>query len=255
MSNTVDLWRQEEKAGYSSRDLFSPHGRIIEEPLPWNYEKWLRDFLKPGTKLLDMGTGGGEFLLGLRHKPELVSATEGHMPSYLLSQKRMEPLGIKLAYVKDGAPLPFEDESFNLVINRHNCYSLEEVYRILKKGGHFISQQKGAQDGVQLARRLGLSHSPKDPMFNLENQVSAIGKAGFRVVKSAQAYPSIRFTDTGAICVYAAGIFREFGSFSVDKCLDKLLCMEQERQSNGYIETKGHRFIFTAKKGVLQSNG
>lgn len=33
----------------------------MEEDLPWDYKEFISKYLKPNYKLLDMGTGGGEF--------------------------------------------------------------------------------------------------------------------------------------------------------------------------------------------------
>ena len=132
----------------------SIEGRLIEEKLPWDYRARLKEFLKPYTRLLDMGTGGGEFLLSLKHPFHLTSVTEGFEPNYELCVKKLSPLGITVKKSVDGEPLPFGDESFDLVINRHEFYDISEVRRVLKKGGHFITQQAGGENGKSLAQRV-----------------------------------------------------------------------------------------------------
>ena len=46
-------------------DFSHIRGRVEEAPLPWDYKQKVLDFLKPQSVILDMGTGGGEFLLSL----------------------------------------------------------------------------------------------------------------------------------------------------------------------------------------------
>ena len=60
-------WRQEEQRGMSGWDFSHLQGRYTVEPLPWDYQERVRESLRPGVRLLDMGTGGGEILLSFRH--------------------------------------------------------------------------------------------------------------------------------------------------------------------------------------------
>ena len=46
----------------------------------------MRRYLSPESRLLDIDTGGGEFLLSLNHPPENTSATEGYPPNVSLCQ-------------------------------------------------------------------------------------------------------------------------------------------------------------------------
>ena len=58
------LWAQEEQsAEMHGWDFSHIRGRVVEAPLPWDYKQKVLDFLKPQSVILDMGTGGGEFLL------------------------------------------------------------------------------------------------------------------------------------------------------------------------------------------------
>lgn len=59
-----------------------------EESLPWNYKDIVKSYLKPEYKLLDMGTGGGEFLLSLNHPYENTLVTEAWIPNVKLCQEK-----------------------------------------------------------------------------------------------------------------------------------------------------------------------
>ena len=66
-------WEAEEKIAHiHGWDFSHIDGRYDETPLPWDYREIALDGLKPCHRLLDMGTGGGEFMLGLGHPLELV---------------------------------------------------------------------------------------------------------------------------------------------------------------------------------------
>ena len=73
-------WRREASLGMTGWDFSHLNGRYLPPALPWDYAAKARDFLKPGVRLLDMGTGGGEFLLTLGHPYALTSVTEGWPP-------------------------------------------------------------------------------------------------------------------------------------------------------------------------------
>ena len=144
----LSQWKGEESRGMSGWDFSHIDGRYTADPLPWDYWEKVREFLRPGVRLLDMGTGGGELLLTLGHPYELTSVTEGWAPNLELCRKRLEPLGITVREYDSerGMPLPFEDNSFDLVINRPESYDLSEVRRVLKSNGFFLTQQVGGRE-------------------------------------------------------------------------------------------------------------
>ena len=111
--------------------------------MPWDYGRIVRGYLKRHTRLLDIDTGGGEILLSFRHPYEYTSATEGYPPNVDLCKQVFLPLGIDFREAGDVSRLPFEDRSFDLVINRHGDFDAGELYRVLKPGGAFVTQQVG----------------------------------------------------------------------------------------------------------------
>ena len=123
-------WKEEEGRGMTGWDFSHMVGRYTVEPLPWDYSQVVKEFLRPGVRLLDMGTGGGEFLLTLGHPYALTSVTEGWAPNLALCKKRLEPLGVTVREYdsEKGQPMPFPDDSFDLVINRHESYDLSEAF-------------------------------------------------------------------------------------------------------------------------------
>lgn len=244
------LWKKEEEAAFSGWDFSHLQGRYVEDPLPWDYREKVLDFLKQDSRLLDMGTGGGEFLLSLGHPPALTAVTEGWKPNLELCRKRLSPLGIQVeeCVCESGVPMPFESESFDLVLNRHESYDFSEVYRVLKPGGFLITQQVGGQNGRALAKRLLPEFTRLGPDFNLENQEPKMKEAGFRVMYRNQAYPAGKFLDIGALCYHAKVIQWEFPGFSVERCFDRLLELQKEIEARGFVENREHRFILIGKK-------
>ena len=66
-SKLKELWNKEEKNAFEGWDFSYLENRWEDEGLPWDYKDILKRYLNLDFKLLDMGTGGGEFLLSLNH--------------------------------------------------------------------------------------------------------------------------------------------------------------------------------------------
>ena len=175
------IWEREEEPVFSGWDFSYINNRIKEEKLPWNYEEIVRNYLDDTTRLLDMGTGGGEFLLTLNHPYNLTSVTESYIPNYDLCNKKLGSLGIEVKYVENDNRIPFPDKMFDIIINRHESFELSEVYRIFKSGGIFITQQVGIKNNIELSRFL-LDNC-------LDSQIIKANNIGFKVIETLEAYP------------------------------------------------------------------
>lgn len=245
----LNQWHEEERRGMSGWDFSHLKNRYEVSPLPWDYRERVREFLRPGVRLLDMGTGGGELLLTLRHPYELTSVTEGWAPNVELCRKRLEPLGITVREYDSerGGPMPFDDDSFDLVLNRHESYDLVEVRRVLKKNGFFLTQQVGGENNLPLIQQLCSGFPGNYVGFNLENELPKFRNVGFRVMRSDQAYLEGRFLDVGALVFQASVTPWEFPDFSVDSCQEILFRFQDMVEKLGFVPTLEHRFLIVAK--------
>ena len=68
--------------------------------------------------------------MGLFHK---TAATEGYQPNVELCKERLLPIGIVFRECDNAANIPFENESFDVIINRHGNFNAKELFRLLKK--------------------------------------------------------------------------------------------------------------------------
>ena len=134
-----EIWKNEEKVAHiHGWDFSHIHGRYEEEmDLPWDYKRLIEQYINNDMYILDYDTGGGEFLLSLNHPYNKTAATEGYQPNVELCKETLLPLGIDFKACDNPANIPFQDESFNLIINRHGDFDAKEIYRLLKKGGLF----------------------------------------------------------------------------------------------------------------------
>ncbi len=241
---------KEEIAAFEGWDFSHLNGRWQEEELPWDYKKIVERYLKSTDVLLDMGTGGGEFLLSLKHPYELTSVTEGHEPNFKLCQRKLGALGIDVKYADDEGKLPFGDDIFDIVINRHEAYLPEEVKRILKPGGVFITQQVGGDNNVELSLRLTGKRRKLMPEWNMKNAAEALESCGFKIVYKNEYFPKVRFFDTGALVYFAKVIEWEFPGFSVQQSEAELEYIDRQIIKEGSFESREHRFILAGRKKI-----
>lgn len=246
------LWKQEEKLTHiHGWDFSHIHGRYEEEnDLPWDYGKIVRQHLKSDLNILDYDTGGGEFLLSLKHPYGKTSATEGYPPNVALCRKKLLPLGINFKECKLPSQIPFEDEAFDLVINRHGAFDARESFRILRQNGSFITEQVGGENDRDLVAMVLPDAEKPFPHMNLAEQRRHFEEAGFEIIQAEEAYRPIKFYDVGAFVWFAHVIEWEFPNFSVDKCFERLLKMQEMIDRDGRIEGTIHRYLIVAKKLV-----
>lgn len=244
------IWKQEEEAAHiHGWDFSHIHGRYEEEnDLPWDYEKIVRYFLDDSKQMMDYDTGGAEFLLSLHHPYNMTAATEGYKPNVKLCEKRLIPLGIDFRECSDPKNIPFKDDSFDLMINRHGDFDSNEIQRLLKKDGVFITEQVGGDNDRNLVEMV-LPDTPKPfPQLNLVTQRANFERAGFQILKAEEAFRPIKFYDVGAFVWFAHIIEWEFPDFSVDKCFEQLLKMQEKIEETGKVEGTIHRYLIVAKK-------
>ena len=246
------IWEKEENiAQIKGWDFSHIHGRYEEESsLPWDYEAIIRELLHDDMKLLDYDTGGGEFLLSLNHPYENTAATEGYPPNVQLCREKLLPLGIDLRECADASHVPFDDNSFDIIINRHGDFDPPEIWRMLKPSGFFITQQVGSENDRELVDAVLPGLERPFPHNNLKEQRKAFEKLGFDILKAEEAYRPICFFDIGAFVWFAHIIEWEFPGFSVDRCFDRLLQLQKTIEKDGKIEGMTHRFLIVAKKPV-----
>ncbi|WP_028263494.1 class I SAM-dependent methyltransferase [Atopobium fossor] len=245
------IWKKEEKLAHiHGWDFSHIHDRYMEEDLlPWDFGKVIQSYRKDSMKLLDMETGGGEFLLTLNHPSKNTAAIEGYPPNVKLCKDVLLPLGINFKEADGNDTLPFSDKCFDIITNRHGDYRVAELQRTLKPRGLFLTQQVGAKNDRELVRLL-LPHITEDPYPKqyLDVRKEEFLEHNFEVLESGEVYQPIRFFDVGALVWFAKIIEWEFPGFSVDSCLEQLHKAQKVLEKNGVIEGNIHRFYLVARK-------
>lgn len=224
----------------------------------WDYTETVLAAMHVAEIMLDMGTGGGERLASfaaVQPLPSHTYATEGYVPNIAVARQRLEPIGVIVVAIDDDRHLPFADEQFDLVINRHASYDPGEVLRILKPGQRFITQQVGDQTNRRLHELFG--YEPKDAFYpnverklvwNLAYAVRELQDAGWQIYEQEEEFYTTRYYDVGAIVYYLKAIPWEIPDFSVEKYFDKLLEIAQLIERDSYVDVLFHQFFIVAQK-------
>ncbi len=242
-----EQWLREEQHYFKGWNFSHLADGWEEEGLPWDYKELISQYLKSEHQLLDMGTGGGEFLMTLGHPYRNTAVTEAWEPNVELCKNTLEPLGICVKPIVDDARLPFDDNMFDVIINRHEAYDVREIKRILKPGGIFITQQVGGKNNIDLSRRIIENYTSEYADFCLAKEIQKFTQHDFKSLFMQEYFPYLRFFDVGAVVYYAKIIEWEFPGFSVENHENQLKALQKTLEKTGYIESLEHRFVMVAE--------
>lgn len=227
------------------------NGRWHEAPPPWHYRALVAAALPHSQSLLDMGTGGGEFLASLAPLPPQTWATEGYPPNLPIARRCLEPLGVTVIPVSEDNHLAAPDAFFDLVINRHESFDPQEVARVLQGNGRFLTQQVGGADNRTLNHWLGDPHPPAYEGFQAAVTAASLRQAGLQIEQMEEAFPETAFFDIGAVVFYLQAIPWQVPDFSVSRYEAGLWRIHQEIEANGRFISQSHRFFIAARKAAL----
>jgi SAM-dependent methyltransferase len=245
-------------APFSGWDFSWLDRRSWTEPLPWDYSARVSALARSARTMLDMGTGGGEALSGLRDRAPRTIATEAWPPNVPVAGRRLLPLGIPVIQgeaardnmdqngADDGGRLPFRDGSLDLVCNRHESFLALEVSRVLAPGGTFVTQQVDYHDNDDLAQILGIE-TPEQPDSWIGLAGRQVTEAGLAIEEAARADQRIRFDDIAAVVFYLKAVSWSIPGYSLEKYRDRLRALYEDA-SAWPVVTGGHRFLLVASK-------
>ena len=159
-------------------------------------------------------------------------------------------LSFRIAAITDkDIRLPLNDARFDLIINRHGTYTPFEVYRLLKPGGIFVTQQIGEKDNVELNALLGVPDMFKTHRkWNLEVATLELEKAGFHIIDMNEAFLETKFHDVGAVVLYLKAHPCQIEEFSVEKYSEQLVALHKTIEENKSVSFQSHRFFIMATK-------
>lgn len=138
--------------------------------LPWAMDRAMskkefrekrKELLKSAKgKILEIGLGTGLNLLAYPKYVKEIFAVDINPGMNKYAEKRSKSSGIKInSYLVTAQKLPFSDNYFDTVVSTWTLcsidkpeFALKEIYRVLKKGGHFIFVEHGLSDQENVRR-------------------------------------------------------------------------------------------------------
>lgn len=248
-SLSFDQYMELAEAGFSGWDFsfLEQTGRMASGTLSWNYYNVVLPYIRNKESLLDMGTGGGEFLRLLQPLPKQTYATEGYAPNVPVAESALAPLGVKVVAVEKDESIPLPDNHFELIINRHESYVPSEVWRMLKPGGLFITQQCGGQNDIELNHWLQ-ANAPEYVHWNVEYAAGELKQQGFELLECKAEATNTRFYDIGAILYYLNIIEWQIEDYAFEKYREQIVKLHERINAEGYVDTTCDRFLILARK-------
>jgi SAM-dependent methyltransferase len=235
-------------AGFSGWDFSWLDGRMIQGEPPWDYPGLIQSHFSGASSMLDMGTGGGELLASLGPLPPNTHATEAYPPNQPIARARLAPLGVTVHAIEDDHILPFKDGAFDLIINRHEYFDAQEVHRLLKPGGVFITQQVGSLNDLELNQVLEDEDSLQYGRWGLADALQRLYEAGMTASRADKAALRATFLDIGAVVYYLKVISWQVRDFDPQTHHDGLVAIHNIIARQGEFITTSHRFLIVAQK-------
>jgi SAM-dependent methyltransferase len=248
-------------ANFSGWDFSWLDGRVDEAHPPWHYDAEVGNAVAEQRDVLDIDTGGGEVLA--RHAPfeGSVVATEGFAPNIGVAAATLTPLGVHVVGTEsapdnvdqtDTSPadtsshLPFRDETFDVVLDRHSSYWPNEVARVLREGSVFLTQQRGVGDDA-LLERFGRPSSI-GPAFDLSFAVGQLEAAGLEIVRAEEATTPMTFLDVGAFVYFVRAAPWVLPDFDVAEDRRPLEGIHQDIGRDGGFEVHGEHMLIVVRR-------
>ncbi|MQA79330.1 MAG: methyltransferase domain-containing protein [Streptosporangiales bacterium] len=223
-------------------------GRASEDRPSWGYARLLGERMAEASAGLDVQTGGGEVLAGISTAPPVLRATEAWPPNLEVARHNLAPLGGEVVAAPENGELPFDDETFDLVVSRHPVVAVwPEIARVLAPGGTYLSQQVGQGSVHELTdfmmgpQPIGDERSPRRAAADAE-------AAGLVVADLRDETLRMEFHDIAAVVVFLRKVIWIVPDFTVDGYRDRLAELHETIGRDGPFVAHSRRFLIEARK-------
>ncbi|MEV5958995.1 methyltransferase domain-containing protein [Streptomyces sp. NPDC051987] len=230
-------------------------GRATEARPSWGYARAAGGRLAGAVAALDIQTGGGEvfdFALGSAapQRPRLLAATEGWPPNVTKASALLAARGAVVVATPEEAPLPFADETFDLVLSRHPVRpDWPEIARVLRPGGTYFAQHVGPASVFELVEFfLGPQPEAVRGVRHPDGERAAAQAAGLEVVALRAERLRMEFHDIAAVVHFLRKVVWLVPGFSVEKYEPQLRALHQRMETQGPFVAHSSRHLFDARK-------
>lgn len=171
-----------EKIAHWSFDEYECHTECLTD---WDLYEILKSVATPDSRVLDLGTGGGEKLLknfpdcaeiiGTDYSPNMIESARAN-----LAASGRKNITFK---VMDNLNMDVPSDYFDIVVARHTCIDASQILRCLKPGGLLLLRGVDKYDCWSLKTLLGYGQGFDDRVPVSIVDYENILQAGFRDVE------------------------------------------------------------------------
>ncbi len=231
-----------ERRGWSFAQM-----RAASNPEPWDYEEVVRRYLRPSSQVLDIGTGGGERFLSLAPFFARGVGTDLSPTMVAVARENTTPeVAGKVSFaVMPADDLHVPDSSFDVVLNRHSAVHVDEIVRVLRPGGFFITQQPGVRNTQNICAILG--YDPTGEYPTTDETLAAFAAQGCDIVARAEYDIRYWFLDVESLLFWLKAVPVP-PDFALDRYWRQVNRILVECQTPNGIETNEQRELFIVRK-------
>ena len=148
----------------------------------WDLYEILNELANKDSRILDLGTGGGEKVLEFFPDCKEILATDFSEGMIETANKNLKESGRKNITFKimDNLKMDVPDDYFDIVVARNTVTDPEQIYKCLKTGGHLLIHGVDKADcwNLKLLFGRGQGFKDKNPISLIDYQ--NVLKAGFK---------------------------------------------------------------------------
>ena len=170
---------------------FAKINPIVENPSGFNYYKEVTNLIGNETVMLDIGCGSAEKAVRYFSFAKEIFETDNEIEMLKKAQVNAEKYyetnpntksKFKFQIMDCNGKFPFDDGMFDVVVSRHCGANMNEVFRVLKQGGAFVSEDYWCGDCIELKQMFERGQDyGKQPLYT--SVFAECEKAGFSEIK------------------------------------------------------------------------
>ena len=156
----------------------------------WDLYKILKEYVNLESKVLDLGTGGGEKVIKFFPEVKEIVATDFSESMINTAKNNLKKSGRSNITFRqmDNLNMDTEDEYFDVVVARHTVIDAKGIYKTLKPGGVLLVRGVDKEDSIELKDLFGYGQAYFDPKSISEIDLESIKSAGFKEVSLTDIY-------------------------------------------------------------------